>query len=219
MTERKRQKICTPRLCEDCDHRVPPRVLLSPHPPKARHLAGTPKNPQEPRLPRLENVAAKLVIWKGVRDSQLWLKQPNPERFQAKAFPGLDPGWTPVRVRKTRQIRIWSPVSIQSKRKRLWTFGAKRDVPDGSKNGPGSNGRSWREADRPKRSIFCLSTRRKCILNTCDAKWLSIEDGKIDNESIGYSRLSRRSRASFCARRPEDHTGTAFLDGQERAAG
>src|SRR6202165_3853545 len=29
----------------------------------------------------------------------------NLERFQAKACPGLDPGWTPVRVKKTRQIR------------------------------------------------------------------------------------------------------------------
>jgi hypothetical protein len=25
------------------------------------------------------------------------------ERFRAKACPGLDPGWTPVRVKKTRQ--------------------------------------------------------------------------------------------------------------------
>jgi hypothetical protein len=28
------------------------------------------------------------------------------ERFRAKACPGLDPGWTPVRVKKTRQTRI-----------------------------------------------------------------------------------------------------------------
>src|SRR5882724_5338374 len=27
------------------------------------------------------------------------------ERFPAKACPGLDPGWTPVRVKKTRQIK------------------------------------------------------------------------------------------------------------------
>jgi hypothetical protein len=27
------------------------------------------------------------------------------KRFQAKACPGLDPGWTPVRVKKTRQIK------------------------------------------------------------------------------------------------------------------
>ena len=27
------------------------------------------------------------------------------ERFQAKACPGLDPGWKPVRVKKTRQIK------------------------------------------------------------------------------------------------------------------
>jgi hypothetical protein len=26
------------------------------------------------------------------------------ERFQAKACPGLDPGWKPVRVKKTRPI-------------------------------------------------------------------------------------------------------------------
>src|SRR5580704_14501531 len=69
MTQRKLQKIGTPRLCEDCDRRVP-RVLLSPHPPKAGRS-------QAPPRPRLENVAAKLVIWKGVRNSQVWLKQPN----------------------------------------------------------------------------------------------------------------------------------------------
>src|SRR6202043_3067069 len=74
-------------------------------------------------------------------------------------------------------------------------------------------------SSRPKRSIFCLSTRRQCILNSCDAEWLSIEDRKIDTESIGHDRLSRHSRVCFCARRSEDHTGTAFLDGQERAAG
>jgi hypothetical protein len=27
------------------------------------------------------------------------------ERFQAKACPGPDPGWKPVRVKKTRQIK------------------------------------------------------------------------------------------------------------------
>src|SRR5258705_6862129 len=43
MTQRKLQKIGTPRLCEDCDRPVSPRVLLSPHPPKAHRLAGTPK--------------------------------------------------------------------------------------------------------------------------------------------------------------------------------
>jgi len=30
-------------------------------------------------------------------------------RFQAKACPGLDPGWKPVRVQKTRQIRNPEP--------------------------------------------------------------------------------------------------------------
>src|SRR5712672_901790 len=33
----------------------------------------------------------------------------RPERFQAKACPGLDPGWKPVRVKKTRQIRNLEP--------------------------------------------------------------------------------------------------------------
>jgi hypothetical protein len=31
------------------------------------------------------------------------------ERFQAKACPGLDPGWRPVRVKKTRQIENLEP--------------------------------------------------------------------------------------------------------------
>src|SRR5216684_1193430 len=31
------------------------------------------------------------------------------ERFQAKACPGLDPGWKPVRVKKTRQIKKLEP--------------------------------------------------------------------------------------------------------------
>src|SRR5882724_5402901 len=31
------------------------------------------------------------------------------ERFQAKACPGLDPGWIPVRLKKTRQIRNPGP--------------------------------------------------------------------------------------------------------------
>ena len=41
------------------------------------------------------------------------------ERFPAKACPGLDPGWRPVRVRKTRQIKNLEPVPIPSERKRL----------------------------------------------------------------------------------------------------
>src|SRR5450631_247610 len=32
-----------------------------------------------------------------------------PSAFQAKACPGLDPGWKPVRVKKTRQIRNLEP--------------------------------------------------------------------------------------------------------------
>ena len=31
------------------------------------------------------------------------------ERFPAKACPGLDPGWVPVRVKKTRQIKNLEP--------------------------------------------------------------------------------------------------------------
>ena len=31
------------------------------------------------------------------------------ERFQAKACPGLDPGWRPVRVKKTRQTKNLEP--------------------------------------------------------------------------------------------------------------
>ena len=31
------------------------------------------------------------------------------ERFQPKACPGLDPGWIPVRVKKTRQIKKLEP--------------------------------------------------------------------------------------------------------------
>src|SRR5882757_2276849 len=33
------------------------------------------------------------------------------ERFRAKAYPGLDPGWTPVRVKKTRQNKRVEPGS------------------------------------------------------------------------------------------------------------
>src|SRR6202011_2676862 len=33
------------------------------------------------------------------------------KRFRAKACPALDAGWKPVRVKKTRQIEIWSPGS------------------------------------------------------------------------------------------------------------
>jgi hypothetical protein len=31
------------------------------------------------------------------------------ERFQAKACPGLDPGWKPVRCKRTRQIENVEP--------------------------------------------------------------------------------------------------------------
>jgi hypothetical protein len=33
----------------------------------------------------------------------------RPEPFRAKACPGLDPGWKPVRVKKTRQIKKLEP--------------------------------------------------------------------------------------------------------------
>src|SRR5205809_7486530 len=39
------------------------------------------------------------------------------ERFRAKACPGLDPGWAPVRVKRTRQSR--ASVPIQSERKKV----------------------------------------------------------------------------------------------------
>jgi hypothetical protein len=34
-----------------------------------------------------------------------WRRRGKLERFQAKACPGLDPGWKPVRVKKTRQFK------------------------------------------------------------------------------------------------------------------
>src|SRR5438552_19000275 len=43
----------------------------------------------------------------------------RPERFQAKACPGLDPGWIPVRVKKTRQNKARASVLIQSEPNRL----------------------------------------------------------------------------------------------------
>src|SRR6266404_6055784 len=36
-------------------------------------------------------------------------KSANPERFRAKACPGRDPGWIPVRVKKTRQNKEVDP--------------------------------------------------------------------------------------------------------------
>src|SRR5260370_24631514 len=47
-------------------------------------------------------------------------------RFQAKACPGLDPGWTPVRVKKTRQIKNPEPRfdSIETEKARLGWVGA-----------------------------------------------------------------------------------------------
>ena len=42
-----------------------------------------------------------------------------PERLQAKACPGLDPGGNRFASRKPVKSGIWSPVSIRSKRKGL----------------------------------------------------------------------------------------------------
>jgi len=59
------------------------------------------------------------------------------ERFPAKACPGLDPGWKPVRVRKTRQKNL-EPVPLQSERKgscreqKLQVFNLLEDVMDTS---------------------------------------------------------------------------------------
>jgi hypothetical protein len=39
------------------------------------------------------------------------IQRVDPERFQAKACPGLDPGWTPVRVKKTLQNKKTEPRS------------------------------------------------------------------------------------------------------------
>jgi quinol monooxygenase YgiN len=41
-------------------------------------------------------------VWSAVARRRL-------ERFRAKACPGLDPGWKPVRIKKTRQIRNLEP--------------------------------------------------------------------------------------------------------------
>jgi hypothetical protein len=43
----------------------------------------------------------------------------TPERFPAKACPGLDPVWVPVRLKKTRQNEMTASVPIASERKRL----------------------------------------------------------------------------------------------------
>jgi hypothetical protein len=42
-------------------------------------------------------------------------KIPGLERFRAKACPGLDPGWIPVRVKKTRPVRAQSTAARVSK--------------------------------------------------------------------------------------------------------
>jgi hypothetical protein len=36
------------------------------------------------------------------------------ERFPAKACHGLDPGWIPVRVKKTRQIEDQEPINAEN---------------------------------------------------------------------------------------------------------
>src|SRR5450631_1834616 len=46
------------------------------------------------------------------------IREPAPDLIREPA-PDLIRGWRPVGVKKTRQIKIWSPVSLLSKRKRL----------------------------------------------------------------------------------------------------
>jgi hypothetical protein len=48
----------------------------------------------------LRREAARLMLARDVAADAA--KRNRPERFQAKACPGLDPGWRPVRVKKTR---------------------------------------------------------------------------------------------------------------------
>jgi hypothetical protein len=48
------------------------------------------------------------------------------ERFRAKACPGLDPGWIPVRVKKTRQNKNLEPRSDS-----IGTEKALADIGDG----------------------------------------------------------------------------------------
>jgi hypothetical protein len=51
------------------------------------------------------------------------------ERFQAKACPGLDPGWKPVRVKKTRHQESRAPFDSIETEKALGGFAAASDFP------------------------------------------------------------------------------------------
>jgi hypothetical protein len=50
-------------------------------------------------------------FYKAMRRAGPWLLRDGPERFQAKACFGPDPGWIPVRVKKTRQNTKMEPRS------------------------------------------------------------------------------------------------------------
>jgi hypothetical protein len=54
-----------------------------------------------------------IVVDQRLRDRQLSMspRRLDLERFRAKACPGLDPGWIPVRVKKTRQNKNLEPRS------------------------------------------------------------------------------------------------------------
>ena len=58
---------------------------------------------------RLLNVDERLKL--DVRAASRKPSNGAPERFPAKACPGLDPGWGPVRARKTRHIKNPEPRS------------------------------------------------------------------------------------------------------------
>ena len=58
---------------------------------------------------RLLNVDERLKL--DCRAARRTPSKGAPERFPAKACPGLDPGWEPVRVKKTRQIKNPEPRS------------------------------------------------------------------------------------------------------------
>src|SRR6202021_4332926 len=62
--------------------------------------------------------------WKARKSGQL-------ERFRAKACPGLDPGWIPVRVKKTRQNKYLEPRSDSIGTEKALAAGAKRSLGTG----------------------------------------------------------------------------------------
>src|SRR5215204_6356445 len=60
------------------------------------------------------------------------------ERFQAKACPGLDPGWAPVRVKKTRQNKNQELGSDFNQNRKGSSRADRKSV--------GSPARAWRRA-------------------------------------------------------------------------